>query len=230
MPSLHDIWEQALATSRRRNVDWAIRAVRESVIITDSKALKLNMVDLIAPNLTALLEQATGREVEVAEQRVSLALLGVRVRSAEMRLSHQFINFLAHPDIAYMLLVAGVLGLLLELATPGILVAGVGGVICLLLALTALQALPINTTGLVLIVLAVGLWIAEAFVPGFGILGIGGIVAFLLGSLTLFDVPGERLVVDPHMLTTVGTLLLCGDGSLGLPPDDGMESCASHGY
>ena len=83
---------------------------------------------------------------------------------------------------------------------------------------------------LVLIVLAVGLWIAEAFVPEFGILGIGGIVAFLLGSLILFDVPGERLVVDPHMLTTVGTLLLCGDGSLGLPPDDGMESCASHGY
>jgi membrane-bound serine protease (ClpP class) len=94
-------------------------------------------------------------------------------------------------------------------------VAGVGGVICLLLALTALQALPINVTGLVLILLGVGLWIAEAFVLGFGILGIGGIVAFLLGSLTLFDVPGERLVVDPHMLTTVGTLLWVGMAVLG---------------
>jgi len=90
----------------------------------------------------------------------------VMVRSAEMRLSHPVINFLAHPNIAYMLLVAGVVGLIVELATPGISVAGVGGILCLLLALTALQALPINVTGLVFILLAVGLWIAKASVPG----------------------------------------------------------------
>lgn len=215
MENFVEAYGATLARRRHRNVDWAIKAVRESVIITDGEALKLNVVDLVAPHLTALLEQVSGREVEVAGQRVSLALRGVAVWTVEMRLSYKFINFLAHPNIAYMLLVAGVLGLLLELATPGVSVPGVVGAICLLLALAALQVLPINVTGLLLILLAIVLWIAEAFALGFGILGIGGIVAFLLGSLILFDVPGERLFVDPQVLSTVGTVLCVGMAILG---------------
>jgi membrane-bound serine protease (ClpP class) len=143
-----------------------------------------------------LLQQVTGREVEIVGQKTSLALAGVEVRSIEMRLSHKVNSFLADPNIAYFLLIVGILGLYLEFSNPGLLFPGITGAVCLLLALAAFQVLPINYAGLALVLLAMTLIVAEALVPGFGILGISGIISLVLGSLMLFDTAGERLVVE----------------------------------
>ena len=206
---------EAIAQQRGRNMEWAVKAVRESVAITEVEALKLHVIDLVARDLTDLLQQATGREVEIRGQKVPVTVVGAEVRTLEMRLSHKVINFIADPNIAYLLLMAGVLGLYLEFSNPGLLFPGITGAICLLLALAALQVLPINYTGIALIVLGAALLVAEAFVPSFGILGISGIVSFILGSLMLFDVEGEGLLIDRGIIFTVvavvsGCMLVVG--------------------
>jgi membrane-bound serine protease (ClpP class) len=119
-----------------------------------------------------------------------------------MRLKHKVLNILADPNIAYLLMMAGILGLYLEFSHPGLLFPGLAGGICLLLALTAFQVLPINYTGLLLILLGIGLLVAELFLPSFGILGFGGIVSFVLGSLFLFDTPDSELAVDRSIILT----------------------------
>lgn len=196
-------YSETIARRRHRNVEWAIQAVRESIAVTDAKALKLEVIDLRAQDLHDLLQQATGREVEVKGQKTILALAGAEVRSLEMRLGQKVLNVLADPNVAYLLMMAGILGLYLELSNPGLLLPGVTGGICLLLALAAFQVLPINYTGIALILLGTALLVTEVFLPSFGILGIGGIVSFVLGSLMLFDVAGERLVVAREIIFTV---------------------------
>jgi membrane-bound serine protease (ClpP class) len=132
-----------------------------------------------------------------------------------MRLSQKVVNFFADPNVAYLLLLAGLLGLYVEFSTPGLLFPGITGAVCLLLALMAFQVLPINYTGAALILLAVALLVAEVFVPSFGLLGISGIVSFVLGSLMLFDRAGERLIVDRGIIfatvaTVSGFMLMIG--------------------
>jgi membrane-bound serine protease (ClpP class) len=210
---------ETLARRRGRNVEWAVRAVRESVAVTEVEAVKLNVIDLVAQDLDDLLQHASGRTVEIRGEKTPLALAGLAVHPREMRLSLKVINLLADPNIAYLLLLAGILGVLLELAHPGVLFPGVTGAICLVLALMAFQVLPINSAGVALIVLAAALLIAEAVVPGFGLLGISGMVSLLLGSLILFDAAGEGLRVDRSIIVAamavIGSLLLVV-GYLGL--------------
>jgi membrane-bound serine protease (ClpP class) len=198
---------ETIARQRGRNVEWAIKAVRESAAIGASEALKLNVVDLLARNSDELLKKATGLTVEVGGKKTTLALAGAEVRSLEMSLSQKFINFIANPNIAYFLLMVGILGLYLEFSNPGLIFPGVAGVICLLLGAAAFQVLPINYTGLALIILGVILLIAEVFVTSFGVLGISGIVSFVLGSLILFDSPGEALVVHRSIVFTAAATL-----------------------
>ena len=193
---------EAIAHRRGRNVEWAVKAVRESAAADAVQAVKLNVVDFIAPNLDQLLNEATGRSVEVNGKKIPLALAGAEVRTLEMKPSQKFIDFIANPTIAYFLVMVGILGLYLEFSSPGLIFPGVIGAICLLLAAMAFQVLPINYTGLVLIVLGVILLVGELFVPSFGILGIGGIVCFALGSFILFDSPGETLVVPRGIVLT----------------------------
>jgi membrane-bound serine protease (ClpP class) len=203
---------ETIARQRGRNVEWAVKAVRESAAIGASEALRLNVVDLLAENLDQLLKMATGLVVEVNGRKTALAIAGAEIHSLEMRLSHKFINFIANPNIAYFLLIAGILGLYLEFSSPGLIFPGAGGTICLLLGAAALQVLPINYTGLALIIFGVILLIAEVFVSSFGILGISGIVSFVLGSFILFDNPGEALAVDRTIVltaaATLGTIIL----------------------
>lgn len=193
---------EAIARTRGRNVEWAVEAVRKSTATTEAKALELNVIDLVARDLENLLEQASGRVVEVLGERVKLDLAGAQIVSLEMRPGQKFLNLLADPNIAYILLIAGLLGLYFEFSNPGLIFPGVTGIICLLLALTAFQVLPINFTGVALILVGAVLLVAEALTPSFGILGIGGIVAFSFGSLVLFDVAGERLIVDRAIIFT----------------------------
>ncbi len=229
---------ESIAQRRGRNVEWAEKAVRESVSITEVEALEKNVVDFVATDVHDLLAQAGGRAVEIGSEKITLdfsaAQLGegrFNIVTVEMRLKHKVLNILADPNIAYLLMMAGMLGLYLEFSNPGLLLPGLAGGICLILALTAFQVLPINYTGLVLIGLGMALLIAEMFLPSFGILGVSGIAAFVLGSLFLFDTPDAELAVDRGIIfaasLAVGTFMFIV-GSLAVrawrrPVASGME-------
>lgn len=191
---------KTIAQERGRNVEWAEKAVRESVSITEQEALQLGVIDIIAASREELLRQADGREVSVKGAKVKLQLAGVEIVNREMRLKQKFLNILANPNVAYLLMMAGLLGLYVEFTHPGVFFPGVAGAICLLLGMAALQVLPINYSGLALIGLGVALLIAELFLPSFGVLGVGGILAFVVGSLLLFDTAESDLTVDPNIV------------------------------
>ena len=203
---------ETIAQQRGRNAEWAIQAVRKSVSITEKEALKTNVIDIIARDIDDLLKQADGRKVDLDGHPATLALKDVRIERHEMSLKQKFLNALADPNIVYLLMMAGILGLYMEFSHPGVIFPGVAGGICLLLALAGLQILPINYAGLALIVLGIGLLIGEAFAPSFGILGIGGIISLTLGSFFLFDTEGSDLIVDRSIIftavTTLGTFVL----------------------
>jgi membrane-bound serine protease (ClpP class) len=200
-------FSEAIAEKRGRNAEWAIQAVRRSVSITEKDALKKNVIDIVAKDIDDLLKQAEGKKVEVDGRDQKLAFQGVRVERFEMGLKQKVINTLADPNIAYLLLMAGILGLYMEFSHPGVVFPGVAGGIALLLALTSFQILPINYAGLLLILLGVALLIGEAFLPSFGVLGIGGAISLALGSLLLFDTESSDLVVDRSIIfTAVATL------------------------
>ena len=168
---------KAIAEHRGRNVVWAEKAVRESVALTEKEAVAKKVVDLVAPDLPALLAAASGREVQVGDHRVRLALgAATEIVRLEMRLKDRVLNLVADPNVSYLLFMAGLLGLYVEITHPGLVLPGVVGGISLLLALAAFQVLPINSTGFLLLLFAVGLVVAEAFVPS-GVLGVGGVVA-----------------------------------------------------
>jgi len=191
---------KTIAQERGRNVEWAEKAVRESVSITEQEAVQLHVVDLIASNVDDLLRKLDGREVTVKGAKVRLDVAGAEIVRKEMRLKQKLLNIIANPNVAYLLMMAGLLGLYVELTHPGVFFPGVSGGICLLLGLTALQVLPINYSGLALIGLGLALLISELFLPSFGVLGIGGIVAFVLGSLLLFDTSTSDLTVDRNIV------------------------------
>jgi membrane-bound serine protease (ClpP class) len=200
-------FSETIAQKRGRNTEWAIQAVRKSVSITEKDALKKNVIDIVAHDLDDLLKQADGRKVELDGHSRTLDLRNVQVMRYEMSLKQKIINAIADPNIAYLLMMAGILGLYMEFSHPGVFFPGVAGAICLLLALASFQLLPINYTGLVLMLLGVALLVGEAFFPSFGVLGIGGIIAMALGSLLLFDTQGSDFGVDRSIVfTAVGTL------------------------
>ena len=186
---------RSLAQLRGRNADWAEKAVREAVSLPSQDALKLHVIDLIAEDLPDLLQQADGREIRLAGTTagsVRLATRGAPVTEFEADWRTRLLSVLTDPSLALILMMVGIYGLLFEFSNPGFVVPGVVGGICLLMALFALQMLPVNYAGLGLILLGVGFLVAEAFVPSYGALGLGGIVAFAIGAVLLIDgdVPG----------------------------------------
>jgi len=195
---------RTVAQQRGRNVDWAEKAVRESVSITEREAVDQHVVDLIANDTADLLRQIDGRTVDVAGRTVTLHTADAVVTAHGMRLRQKVLDVLANPNVAYLLMMLGIVGLYVELTHPGVFFPGVAGAICLLLAAAALQVLPINYSGLGLIVLGVALLVAEIFLPTFGIVGVGGIVAFVLGSLLLFDTPDSTLPFNRAIVLAVG--------------------------
>lgn len=200
-------FSESIAQQRGRNTEWAIQAVRKSVSITAKEALKKNVIDIIAQDINDLLKQADGHKIEIEGRKETLSVKNVRVVRYEMSVRQRILNTIAHPNIAYLLMMAGLLGLYMEFSHPGTIFPGVTGAICLLLAFASLQLLPINYTGLVLMLLGVGLLVGEAFFPSFGVLGVGGIVSLALGSLLLFDTPTSDFGVDKSIVfTAVGTL------------------------
>jgi len=178
---------QSLAELRGRNVEWAEDTVRIGANLRASEALTAGVIDIVARDLDSLLEQLDGRQVEIDGETVVLVTGDVAIRQVEPDWRHELLSIITDPSIAYALLLVGFYGLILEFYNPGVVLAAVIGVICLLLGAYGLQMLPINYVGLALIVVGIGLMIAEAFSPSFGVLGAGGIVAFVLGSIMLID-------------------------------------------
>ncbi len=183
---------RSLAEQRGRNADWAERAVREGVSLAAEDALKLKVIDLISADVPELLQKLEGRKVTLASGPVTLKLKGATVEHLEPGWRLKFLAVITNPAVAYILLLLGIYGLLLEGYSPGAILPGVVGGICLLLALYAFQILPVNYVGLALIALGVIMMVAETFVPSMGVLGVGGVVAFVAGSIMLMDtgVPG----------------------------------------
>jgi membrane-bound serine protease (ClpP class) len=183
---------RSLAEQRGRNADWAEEAVRDGASISSARALELNVIDVIAGDVSELLSAIDGRPVELADGRRVLATEGLVLERIEPDWRTEILSIITSPTVAYLLLLVGIYGLIFEGYNPGAVVPGVVGVICLLLAAYALQVLPVNYAGLALILLGIILMISEAFVPSFGVLGIGGVIAFVVGSVILMDtdVPG----------------------------------------
>ena len=186
---------RGLAQLRGRNAEWADKAVREAVSLSAQEALKLNVIDVIAADLPQLLKQLDGRKLAVLGQERQLVTAGAEIIEIHPDWRTRLLAVITDPGIAYVLLMIGFYGLLFEFYSPGMIAPGVIGGICLLLALFALQLLPVSYTGLALIALGVGLLVAEHFAPGFGLLGLGGITAFVIGSIMLIDtdMPAYRI-------------------------------------
>ena len=183
---------RGLAQLRGRNAEWAERAVREAVSLPAEEALKLKVIDLVAADNNDLLQQLDGRKVNIAGQDRALRTEGAQITVVEPDWRSRFLALITDPSVAYILLLLGVYGLLLEFYNPGFMLPGVAGAICLLMALYALQMLPVNFAGVALIMLGMAFMVAEVFVPAYGSLGIGGIIAFVMGSVMLIDtdIPG----------------------------------------
>jgi membrane-bound serine protease (ClpP class) len=178
---------QSLAQLRGRNTEWAVQAVRDGVSLSADDALKKGVIEIIASSVPELLVQIEGRAVQVGEGEVILETANLRVYSHTMDARSEFLGIITNPNIAYILMLVGICGLLLEFYSPGGGLAGITGGISLLLALYAFQALPISYAGLGLILLGIGLMTAEALSPSFGVLGFGGLLAFIVGSVLLMD-------------------------------------------
>ncbi len=186
---------RALAESRGRNAEWAEAAVRDAATLTSREALEQNVIDLMADDLPELLAALDGREIDMGGETVTLATANAAVETIEPTWRQKLLSAIASPEIAILLMFAGIYGLVFEGWNPGAIVPGVVGAICLLLAAYALNVMPVNYVGLGLILLGVLLITAEMFVPSFGALGIGGIAAFIFGAIMMFDtgIPGYEI-------------------------------------
>jgi membrane-bound serine protease (ClpP class) len=180
-------YAESIAAKRNRNKEWAVKAVRESVSITENEALKIKVIDLIASDLEDLLRQLDGRKITTAAGVSILETEGIEVNEIEMGLREKVLDTLSNPNIAYILMMVGLLGLYFELSNPGAIFPGIIGGISLILAFFAFQTLPVNYAGILLIILALILFILEIKVTSFGMLTVGGVISLLLGSLMLFD-------------------------------------------
>ncbi|WP_109317155.1 NfeD family protein [Pseudovibrio ascidiaceicola] len=197
---------KSLAQLRNRNSEWAEKAVSEAASLTAVDALDEGVIDLIADNQTDLLRQINGRSVELPAGQVSLNTDSVTIIPLEPDWRTKFLSVITNPSVAYILFLIGIYGIVLEFYSPGIFIAGITGVICLLLALYAFQLLPVSYAGLALILVGLGLMIGEAFAPSFGVLGLGGATAFVLGSIMLIDSDTPELEVSRMLIGSVAAV------------------------
>ena len=197
---MHDAaaYLRSLAALHGRNADWAERAVRESVSLPADEALKQKVVDIVASDVADLLEKLEGRKVKTSAGERTLGTRGATLVRVEPDWRTRFLAVITHPSIALILMMIGVYGMMFEVMNPGMVLPGVVGAIALLIALFALQLLPVSYAGLGLVLLGMSFMVAEIFVPSYGSLGIGGVIAFVVGALMLIDtdVPGFGVPVS----------------------------------
>jgi membrane-bound serine protease (ClpP class) len=222
---------RGIAEKRGKNAKWAEEAVRKSVSITETEALKNKVIDFIAPDVPSLVKAIHGKKVELVMGEKTLSTEGAEVQEIKMGFRYKVLEVISNPNIAYILMILGFYGLYFELSNPGAIFPGVAGAICLILAFYALQTLPINYAGLLLIMLGIGLFIAEAFTPTYGVLGVGGAVSMILGSIMLIDSPAPALqiswaVIIPVVIVSAVLFIITVTIALRVyreKPDTGVE-------
>jgi membrane-bound serine protease (ClpP class) len=205
---------RSLAQTHGRNLEWAEKAVRESVSASASEALELKVIDMIAPDLETLVAQLDGRQVTLLNnQTVTINTLNAVINDVPMKTVEKFLYTIADPNIAYVLMSIAMLGIMAEIFNPGLIFPGIVGGICLLLAFYSLGMLPVNYAGILFIVLAFGLFVGEVLTTSFGLFTAGGVVALVIGSLMLFQGAPPLFRVDPWLIAVV-TILLAGGMAL----------------
>jgi len=198
---------RSIAAAQGRNMEWAEQAVREAVSATEREALELNVIDIVSPDLDSLLSEIDGWEVTLLGGAVvTLETQDVTIQYINMSWMEDFLFAITDPNIAYILLSLATLGLFVEISNPGLVFPGVAGAICLVLAFYSLGNLPVNIAGIILVVGAFGLFIAEVFTETFGLLTAGGITALVLGSLILFK-GGPLFQVNPWLVGTIAFVI-----------------------
>jgi membrane-bound serine protease (ClpP class) len=197
---------KSIAQQRGRNVVWAEEAVRKSVSVTEQEALKLKIIDMVADDLPSLLKQLDGRTVGLQSGPVVLHTAGTSLHEFPMGLRLEFLKILSDPNIAYLLMTIGTIGIIAELYSPGAILPGVVGAISLILAFYSFQSLPVNYAGILLFLLGIAFFILEANVTSYGLLAIGGVVAMLIGSVMLIKTDVEFLQISWSVILPVVTL------------------------
>ncbi len=223
---------KSIAEQRGRNVAWAEDAVRKSVSVTEQEALKLKIVDLVADDPQDLLTQLHGRRVALPGGPLTMVTAGLEIRPFPMGLRLELLKALSDPNIAYLLMTIGTIGMLAELYNPGAILPGIVGAISLILAFYSLQSLPVNYAGVLLFILGIVFFVLEATVTSYGLLAIGGVVSLTLGSLMLIKSDAEFFqvswtVIVPVIITTAAvSLFIVGMGvrALRRSPQTGTES------
>jgi len=193
---------RSLAELRGRNQEWAEKAVREADSVAASEALQLGVIDIVATGMADLMKQIDGREVLIQGQKRTLQTAAAVIDQLAPDWRSRFLSVITNPNVAYILMLIGIYGLMLEFSNPGAIVPGTIGAISLLLALYSFQLLPINYAGMGLILLGVALMVGEAFQPSFGVLGIGGLTAFVIGSMILMDTDVPGFGIDISVIVT----------------------------
>jgi membrane-bound serine protease (ClpP class) len=198
---------KGLAELRGRNTEWAEETVRRAANLSSSEALANGVIDLVSGDLTSLIEALNGHEVTVNGVVITLALDNPVLTIVDTGWRHDFLSVITNPNIAYILLMIGIYGLILEFYNPGLGLPGVTGIICLLVAAYALQMLPVSYVGLALMAIGVGLMAFEVMTPSFGVFGLGGLIAFVLGSVMLMDtdLPAYQISLPLIAGVAVGT-------------------------
>jgi membrane-bound serine protease (ClpP class) len=201
---------RSLAAVSGRNADWAADAVRSAASLPASEALSMHVVDAIADNVPDLLRQIDGRTATVAGKPMQLKTAGLDVATVTPDWRTELLALVTNPNVAFILLLIGVYGLILEFFNPGSVAPGLIGSICLVVALYALALLPVNYAGAALVIIGIGLMIAEAHIGAFGALGVGGIAAFVIGALMMFPsgMPGFALSYIVVLATAIGSAAL----------------------
>ena len=199
---------RSLAQLRGRNVEWAVQAVRNAKSLSAEEALQKNVIDIVATHVPDLLAQLDGKEIKLINQTKVLRTSGLTIKKIEPDWHTQLLSFITNPNVAYILMLIGIYGLIFEFATPGTLIPGIVGTVSLMLSLYAFQVLPISYAGFALMLFGLALMIAEAFAPSFGILGLGGGLAFIIGSIFLMDTSAPGYGISPALVGTLGLLNL----------------------
>lgn len=188
-----EAYAKSIAKKRGRNIEWAARAVRESASITATEALEKKVIDLIAENLDDLKKKLDGRQVETKDGKYVFATKNAKIVEIEMPLKYRFLSYVSDPNVAYILMMIGIYGIMFEIYNPGAIFPGVIGGICLILALYALQTIPISFAGLFLILLGIIFFILELKLVSHGVLALSGIISIVIGSIMLVDLPSGIL-------------------------------------
>jgi membrane-bound serine protease (ClpP class) len=197
---------RGIAKKRKRNQNWAEKVVRESVSATAEEALNLNIIDLIASSVDELLEKIHGRELDLPGGSKKLDTKNATKKSIPMSLREEFLKLISNPNIAYILFIVGFYGLIFEITHPGAIIPGLMGALSLVLAFYAFQTLPINYTGVALIILGIAMFVMEVLTPTYGPLTIGGIVSMSIGSMMLINSDASFLQISkPLIFAAVGT-------------------------